>query len=338
MADATEQNQAEESAKKASTLKKIAIFGPLLILVLLGLFVLSGSVYLRHTPYSIQSVDKIPGFKSQAKTGMTVRYLGVTGYEITDGQTTIITDPMVNRFTAVEIITGKLQPDPELSKKWVPKADYIVINHAHYDHSIDAPEIALRTGATVIGSQSAINLCISRGVKKEKTILAKAGERLKLGTMFVDIAQAAHGPIFNKENPMSGTIAPDAKKLWFFQYTMDDVFSYRIEGGGTSVWFHPSTLYKPGELSKKATTLIMGVNGQPITPECAKLVMSDVKPKQIIPTHFDNFFQPITKGLCLMPGLDMNRARDLILAEDKNAKWLVLDYDEKFYLAPDKAK
>lgn len=338
MGDSTEPNQTDENAKKDSRLKKIAIFGPLLIVVLLVLFVLSGSVYLRHTPYAIQKDDKIPTFKAVEKTGMTLRYLGVTGYEITDGQTTIITDPMVNRFTAVEIITGKLNPDAALSKKWVPKADYILINHAHYDHSIDAPEIALRTGATVIGSQSALNLCISRGVKKEKTILAKAGERLKLGTLTVDIAQAAHGPIFNKENPMSGTISPEAKKLWFFQYTMDDVFSYRVEGGGTSVWFHPSTLYKPGELNKKATTLIMGVNGNPITPETAKLVMKDVQPTQIVPTHFDNFFQPITKGLCLMPGLDLNRARDLMLAEDKTSKWLVLDYDEKLYLAPDSAK
>ncbi|MDF1666552.1 MAG: MBL fold metallo-hydrolase [Planctomycetota bacterium] len=337
MGDSTEQSQQDESAKKNSRLKKIAIFGPLLIVVLLGLFVLSGSVYLRHTPYAIQKDDKIPAFKAAPKSGMTVRYLGVTGYEITDGQTTVITDPMVNRFTAVEIITGKLNPDPELSKKWVPKADYILVNHAHYDHSIDAPEIALRTGATVIGSQSVINLCISRGVKKEKTILAKAGARLKLGTMIVDIAQARHGPIFKKENPMWGTIPADSKKLWFFQYTMDDVFSYRVEGGGTSVWFHPSTNYKPGELNKTATSLIMGVNGVPITPEGAKLIMKDVQPVRIIPTHFDNFFQPITKGLCLMPGLDLNRARDLMIAENKNAKWLVLDYDEKLYLAPDSA-
>lgn len=338
MGEAAEQSQGEASAEQQSKLKKIALFGPLLILILIVLFVLSGSVYLRHTPYSIQKEDTAPTFEAQENKGMTLRYLGVTGYEITDGQTTIITDPMVNRFTALEIISGKLNPDPELSKKWVPKADYILINHAHYDHSIDAPEIALRTGATVIGSQSAINLCISRGVKKEKTILAKAGATLKLGTMTVDIAQARHGPIFKKENPMWGTISPEAKKLWFFQYTMDDVFSYRVQGGGTSVWFHPSTLYQPGELNKPATTLIMGVNGQPVTPEAAKLVMSEVKPKFIFPTHFDNFFQPITKGLCLMPGLDLNRARDLLLAEDKKAQWLVLDYDEKFFLAPDKAQ
>jgi L-ascorbate metabolism protein UlaG (beta-lactamase superfamily) len=334
----SEQSQANPAGEKAnrSKLKTIMMLGPSLIFLFIFGFVLTGSVYLRHVPLTVEATDKCPPFKQTSQKGLVLRYLGVTGYEISDGKTTIITDPMVNRPTALEIISGKLNPDPALAKKWVPKADYILVNHAHYDHSLDAPNIALRTGAIVIGSQSTVNLALSKGVPKKQTMLVKGGEVLTLGTFTVRVVKARHGPVLKQNKPMAGIIDPTAKAMWFFQYTMNSPVSYHLEANGSTVWFHPSTLMLKDELAGfKADTLIMGVNGMPVTGESAKMVVDQAQPKRIIPTHYDNFFQPISKGLSLMPDLDMNRAKTLLTGHSKEVKWFVLDYNEKLYLPPD---
>jgi L-ascorbate metabolism protein UlaG (beta-lactamase superfamily) len=337
MADSDENNpEAASEDSNSSRLKKALWIGPLILLVILTAIISSGSFYLRHSSYAIPDNAKAPASTKNPNSALVIRYLGVTGYEISDGKTTIITDPCINRPTALELIYGRLKPDANLSKKWVPRADYILVNHAHYDHSIDAPEIALRTGATVIGSQSVINLVLSRGVKKEQTIVAKDGEKLQCGTFTVNIARATHSRVLGQQKPMSGTISKDAKELWFFQYTMDGSFSYRMEANGSSVWFHPSTVYKKGELKNlNADTLIMGVNGQPLTEQVARDVMAEVGARRVIPTHFDNFFQPLSKGLSLMPDLDLDRAKQLLLLDRADIAWYVLDYDQKLYLPTD---
>ena len=86
--------------------------------------------YMRHVPFTIpESADgsgKATGTGLEGG-GLKVRYLGVTGYEITDGRTVIITDPMLTRPTILDLQRGPLVPDTALSKRVVPRADFILI-------------------------------------------------------------------------------------------------------------------------------------------------------------------------------------------------------------------
>jgi L-ascorbate metabolism protein UlaG (beta-lactamase superfamily) len=38
----------------------------------------------------------------------------------------------------------------------VKRADFILVTHTHYDHVLDVPYIATKTGATVIGTESTV--------------------------------------------------------------------------------------------------------------------------------------------------------------------------------------
>ena len=45
----------------------------------------------------------------------------------------------------------------------ISKADYILVTHTHLDHVLDMPYIARKTGAQVIGTESASNFARDNG-------------------------------------------------------------------------------------------------------------------------------------------------------------------------------
>ena len=70
---------------------------------------------------------------------LTYNYYGHACFQLDDGKDKILVDPF---------LTGN--PQASISEKEV-QATYILITHAHGDHIGDAPNIAVRTGATVVG-------------------------------------------------------------------------------------------------------------------------------------------------------------------------------------------
>ena len=81
--------------------------------------------------------------------------------------------------------------------------------------------------------------------------------------------------------------------------------------------------------------LIMGVNGEPLTAVNMALVLHEARPQLILPTHYDNLFQPLTKGLALMPGLDLEDARRAATTLNAGRPWRVLDYGQTIVLPRD---
>ena len=301
----------------------------------LTLLITAWFLFTRHVRWEIPSQHRAPASWKTADAGLTLRSLGVTGFELSDGVTTVLTDPTPTRPDPLALITGPIDADPALGEKWCPRADVILVNHAHFDHALDVGAIAKRTGALVVGSQNTVNLALSRGVPAERTRVVKSGDTLTVGAFTIDVRSSRHTDIVVSQ-PMSGTIAPDGKPTWFWGYALDDTFAYRLSAHGTTIWFHPTSTYAPGELGGlTAQTLIVGVTGEKQTPEKIAGLLGEAKPRRILPTHFDNFFQPMDKGLALMPGLNLDGARQLFLDADATLEWGVLDYDETITLPPD---
>lgn len=316
-------------------------------LLLVGTILLGGPALLaavffigvRHVPFRVPDEQAAPAALTRppaAGGGLTLRYLGVSGYEVTDGTTVVLLDPTPTRPPPTALLSGPLEPDEAYGAQQCPRADFILVNHTHYDHALDVPAIALRTGATVLGSQSTVNLARSRGVPAEKTQVVKPGDHLTLGTFTVDVRGSRHADILGASQPMGGLVAADAGRLWFWQFVIDQTLAYRLEAKQTSIWFHPTSTFAKGELAgPPADTLIVGVTGERQTPPKVAGVLAEARPKRVLPTHYDNFFQPKQKGLAMMPRLDLGEARSLFLAADPALTWITLDYDQPLYLPPD---
>ena len=308
---------------------------PLLPLLLVGAFLL----YARHVPWTVPSHHRAPAHWSPTaapgQPGLWIRALGVSGYEVTDGSTTLLLDPTPTRPAPLQLLGGPLAPDEALGATWCPRADAVLVNHTHHDHALDVPAIAKRTGALVVGSQNTVNLALSRGVPASAVRVVKGGDRLTVGTFRVQVRRGHHTDIAGISQPMGGTVAKDAGPLWFWQYALDETLAYHLESTttGATLWFHPASTWSPGELEGlTADTLVMGVTGERMDPRKVKGVLAEARPARVLPTHFDNFFQPLERGLALMPGLDLDEARTLFLAEDARLEWGVLPAGEKAWL------
>lgn len=307
------------------------------VLVLLALLALAVAIFVfavRHVPWKVPPEHRGPEALrvKQPGQGLSLRYLGVSGYELTDGATVVLLDPTPTRPPPLALISGPLEPDEVLGARECPKADLILVNHTHFDHALDVPAIAKRTGALVAGSQSTVNLARSRGVPESQTRVVKPGDHFTVGTFTVDVRGSRHTDIAGISQPMGGVVSPTAGALWFWQFSLDDALAFRLEANHTSVWFHPTSTFAKGEVgAPPADTLIVGVTGEAQTKEKVAALIAEARPKRVFPTHYDNFFQPFEKGLALMPGLDLDAARALFSGLD----WVVLDLGERVSLPPD---
>jgi L-ascorbate metabolism protein UlaG (beta-lactamase superfamily) len=63
----------------------------------------------------------------------------------------------------------------------VPRANFILVTHTHYDHVLDVPHIALKTRAIVVGTQSTENVLRAYRVPEEQLITVLGGEDYDFG-------------------------------------------------------------------------------------------------------------------------------------------------------------
>ena len=53
--------------------------------------------------------------------------------------------------------------------------------HSHYDHAMDAPEVARRTGAVLLGPESAVNIGCGWGLDASPIRVVNDREKIQLG-------------------------------------------------------------------------------------------------------------------------------------------------------------
>lgn len=86
----------------------------------------------------------------------TIRFLGVSGYEIVGPESRILIDPFLSGSPMAPCAADDLDPP-----------DVILVTHAAYDHMGDAAAIALRTGAPVVCGADVAAILLDRGVPAE---------------------------------------------------------------------------------------------------------------------------------------------------------------------------
>lgn len=136
----------------------------------------------KSASWSRSSVSKTPTF----------RWLGVAGVEITDGEFTVVVDPSFTRPWFGMFLWLRARPKPELVRKYVPKADAILVTHGHYDHLLDVPDAARFTGARVYGSSNIVRICRAAGVPASQLEEVSPGEDFINGAVHVDVTTSQH--------------------------------------------------------------------------------------------------------------------------------------------------
>lgn len=307
----------------------------LLRLAALGLAMLCAlfaalSFFFRHRPFAGEGIV-LARSTGKVATGLSIVYHGVSCYEISDGTTTLLTDPGLTRFTLGRLLAGPIAADPRLAER-IPQADFILINHAHYDHILDVGPVAQRTGATVLGSASALNIARSQGVPAHRLRQIFPGQELELGSFVVQVHGTQHTDIMGRENPMAGTspFLPGNPPRWFFDYKQDANFVFHLRSAEGSLWFHPTAVLKPELFTGAADILVLGM--AELEPERIGEFLRLSGARVMVPTHFDNFLQPLSRGLALLPTVDLRAAERAVKAHTPPVSFVVLDYGARYAL------
>lgn len=139
-------------------------------------------------------------------------------------------DPFVTRPPLWRLLLGRLRSNEALVAATVPRCDFVLVTHAHYDHLMDVPEVIRQTRAAAFGSPNTWQVLALLGVPEENIHEIKVEDRFPLGHFQVEILPAEHLKVPGfPPDPLPLRLRPPLR-MWGYQ--MDTDFGFLIEVGG----------------------------------------------------------------------------------------------------------
>lgn len=241
-------------------------------------------------------------------------FFGVSTIALSDGETTILTDGFFSRPSAQQVLAGRVSPnhaaiDEALSKAGISEAAAVLVAHSHYDHALDAPAVCWRTGATLVGSESTLNIGRGYGLGEDQMKLADLEEPMVFGRFKVQLILSEHSPHPKFQGFIEGPLRAPARAK---EYRMAECYSFLIThtsatGRTRSVLIHASAGFKPDCLKGyRADVAFLGVGplGRQSTEfrnDYWRETVETVKARRVIPIHWDDFTLPLSEPLEAMP-------------------------------------
>jgi reactive intermediate/imine deaminase len=238
-----------------------------------------------------------------------LRYLGNAGWEITDGRRVILVDPFLTQFARWRPGAASDGPDPAavyapdtaLINEHVRRADYIVVTHGHSDHALDAGYIAGKTGAVIIGHETAANLARAYAVPDSQLITVRGGEDYDFEDFSLRVIPSIHSALndkryFNNGRGIAGT-APRGLRLPLRRqdYQEGGSLAYLLRLGGHEVLIMGSMNFIEREMEGlRPTVALVGANSQrlEIHDYTGRLLRALGHPRLVIPSHADSYGDP----------------------------------------------
>jgi len=218
-----------------------------------------------------------------SKNPVTFRWLGVGGVELSAGGQVLVVDPFFTRSPFSALWGRRVTPNRSLVADRLPRADFVLVTHAHYDHLMDVPEVLRNHGAVAYGSPNTCRILAAEGIPAGQIHEIGAGAQLELGAFKIEAGRGVHGPtpldvIINR--PLAARLEPPLR-LW--DYRMDTCLSFFIQVNGLRV--------QCGGQLNPADVLLINPNK---APEHYRPLLQAVQPRLVIPIHWDDFFSPLT--------------------------------------------
>lgn len=246
-----------------------------------------------------------------------VRWLGTAGFALRHDGHTLLIDPYLTRASLRRCIFSALSPDLAAIERHAPEADAIVVGHTHFDHALDVPAIARRTGARVFGSRSALTLCRAAGVPEGKLTLAERGAgsqplEAEVGPFRLRFAPSAHSRLFAGRVPFPGDIEGcDDVPLRVERYRCGAVFRVEIEVAGRRIAHVGSAeLVEQAGVKGDLDLVLLCVAGWGSSERFPERVVRALSPRAVLLSHWDDFFRPIDQ-----PARPLPRVRIAALAD-----------------------
>jgi len=239
---------------------------------------------------------------------VTVRFSGTATLLFSDGETRWMTDGWFSRPGPLRLALGEIAPDPAaiergLAANRVRELAAVLPVHSHYDHAMDAPEVARRTGALLLGSQTTAWIGRGWGLPEEQIRVLADRQPLRLGRFVITPIASRHfefpDPAIRERalgNPELH--APLVPPVAAFDYPVGTAYVLHVRHPAGSWLVVGSAGYVAGALKEfTADTVFLGVGG--LGSQTAdyretywRETVSAVSPSRVIPIHYDSLTGP----------------------------------------------
>lgn len=220
----------------------------------------------------------LAGAQPKAKTEVT--WYGHATFTVkTPGGTVLAIDPWFGNPKA---------PEPGIADK-LPKVDFILVSHGHFDHVGEAVAIGKRTGAKLVTNFELANALVGAGYPKEQAgfdTVGNMGGTIETGDATVTMVPAMHSSGFGGEKGTEVGGNPVG-------------FVIKVKGGPTLYHTGDTDAFSDMRLIPerygKVDVMLACIGGHfTMDPKGAALAASWVKPRVLVPMHFGTF--PVLPG------------------------------------------
>jgi L-ascorbate metabolism protein UlaG (beta-lactamase superfamily) len=270
-------------------------------------------------------------------SGVTLRWLGNNSWELRFGGTVVLIDPWLTRFRTGTYSPSGADPetpiasDPATIDRYVTAADLVLVTHGHYDHLPDVPHIAQRTGATVLGTETHLNLLRALGAPDDQLGEVRGGEHIQFDGFSVQVLRSTHsmsGP--RRRVTYAGTrpAAPPPRPQVIRELVEGGSLAYMVTVGDTAVLDLGSANYVRRELEGlRPDVLLLQPGGATVVDYVGELMEALGRPPVVVPTHWDDFDFPLDEPARDWGGLEA--LRTAVRRASPRTDFVVVDHLEE---------
>jgi L-ascorbate metabolism protein UlaG (beta-lactamase superfamily) len=244
-----------------------------------------------------------------APPGLRVMFLGGSTLLLDDGETAILTDGFFSRPNRFQVFAGRIAPDREriaqsLAHAGIGRLAAVIVTHSHYTHAMDAPEVAKRTGALLIGSESTANIGRGWQLAADRMRVARDGDSFDFGQFHVTLIRTRHAPTAFTGGEIREPLVPPVRAN---QYLEGENYSLLIRHGTRSMLVQNSAGYIDGALrGRQADVVFLGIGtlGKQETvmrQAYWRETVHTVGARRVIPIQWDDYTLPLEQPLVPRP-------------------------------------
>ncbi|MEE3331604.1 MAG: MBL fold metallo-hydrolase [Myxococcota bacterium] len=275
------------------------------------LFALGAVAFYFLATYEDAPVDPdwaVEGSSNVPPGSVTVRYTGTATLVFSDGETTWMTDGWFTRLGPLELAAGTIEPDLDaiergLARNEVESAAAVFPVHSHYDHAMDAPEVARRTGAVLLGSESTSNIGRGWGLPEDQIRTVVNREQIRLGKFTLTPIESRHfefpDPAVRERALGDPKISePLVPPVGAFEYKLGKAYALYVSHPKGSWLIQGSAGFREGDLKGiDVDVVFLGVGGlgsqtETYREQYWKETVEYTKAERVIPIHWDSLTGP----------------------------------------------
>jgi L-ascorbate metabolism protein UlaG (beta-lactamase superfamily) len=289
--------------------------------------------------------------KQAPSSSLQIKFFGVSTLLFDDGKTQILIDGFFSRPSLSQVVFQKIQSQPEVIQRIIPqqhlqRTQAILVTHSHYDHTLDLAELGKRLPNTkIIGSSSTLNIARGGHISEQQLLLVQPLKPMMFGQFRGTAIPSKHTPPTAINNDLGEEIKqPLQLPARFYEFKEGHSFDYLIEHSGHRILVKASTGAVPDQLKNlKVDTLFLGIaqlsrQSEQFQQNYLDQTLRSLKPKVVVPIHWDDFFQQIDQPLEFLPYLADNTEQSLKIliqaAEQQKTQVILLSQPVSYPLDP----